>query len=428
VDRGYRGEALTSFRANGPLCGRQLTVAFFCMPEAGHFQRLRPLISGLTRSGIAAHVFTHGKFRPQVERAGGIFFDLFSKYPLELADDESLPVPCRFVTFAGRYAEQIRRDVDKIQPSLVIHDTFAVIGRVIAGLLGIPRVNVCAGHNLAPARFLAVLREDPRVKISPKCLHAVDVLRESYGLADASPFSYVSSLSPHLNVYCEPPEFLDEGERHAFEPIAFYGSLPSLGEDMGDKRGDRSGFGSDSARKFKVYVSFGTVVWRYYAADAIRALTALAAALGEIDNVQVVISLGGARIGREALAALALPNASVESCVDQWRILQEADAFLTHHGMNSTHEAIFHRVPMISYPFFWDQPGLAGKCQRLGLAIPLTESLRGDFGKDHVHAVLAKLASEREAMRAALSRAHEWERAVIDSRPAVHKRIIDLIE
>jgi MGT family glycosyltransferase len=409
-------------------CGKSRTVVFFCMLETGHFQRLRPLISGMVRSGVATHVFTHRMFRPQVERAGGIFFDLFSKYPLEAADDESIPVPSRFVTFAGKYADQIRRDVAQIGPSLIIHDTFAVIARVIASLLRIPRINVCSGHNTPPARLLAALREDPRVQTSPRCLQAVEVLRESYGLTDASPFSYVSSLSTHLNIYCEPPEFLDEEERRAFEPLAFYGSLPSLEEDPGYHQGNCSGFGPGGIGKYKVYVSFGTIVWRYYAADALRALATLAAAFSEMDHVRAVISLGGARVDGEALTALARPNVSVESYVDQWRILQEADAFVTHQGMNSTHEAIFHRVPMISYPFFWDQPGLAAKCCRLGLAIPLSESLRGEFGTGHVRAALAILTDKADAMKAALSRACEWEKTVMEARPSVHRQIVRLMD
>jgi MGT family glycosyltransferase len=398
------------------------------MPETGHFHRLQSLISGLTRRGIAAHVFTHRKFESQVARAGGVFFDLFSKYPLEQADATSFPVPCRYVSFAATYAEQIRCDVEKTRPSLVIHDAFAVIGCVVAKLLGIPRVNVCAGHNVAPARFLAILREDPRVKLSSECLRAADVLRESYGVTDASPFSYVSSLSPHLNICCEPPEFLEESERQAFEPLAFYGSLPSLEEVQNGDQGDRLWFGPGSARTFKVYISFGTVIWRSYAAEALRALSALAETFAQVENARAVISLGSTKISNEALAALLRPNVSVEGYVDQWRLLQEADAFVTHHGMNSTHEAIFHRVPMISYPFFWDQPALAEKCQKFGLAIPLTDSLRGEFSGDDVRATLTKLVKERERMQLALSRAHEWERAVIENRAAVLKRVADLIQ
>jgi UDP:flavonoid glycosyltransferase YjiC (YdhE family) len=264
-----------------PLRARPRSVAFICMPETGHFQRLRSLIAGMTRSGIAAHVFTHRKFAPQVERAGGVFFDLFSKYPLEQADDMSFPIPCRYVSFAAKYADPVRIEVEKTGASLLIHDTFAVVGRVVAGLLSIPRVNVCSGRNVAPARFLEILREDPRVRLSPECLRAVEV--------------------------------------------------------------------------------------------------------------------------------------------------QEADAFVTHQRMNSTHEAIFHRVPMISYPFFWDQPALAKKCHQFGLSIPLADSQRGAFSEDDIRSALARLAYERESMRAALSRAHEWERAVIDNRSVVLQQIADLM-
>ena len=398
------------------------------MPEVGHFQRLHPLISGLSGCGLKAHVFTHRMFRSHVEHEGAVFFDLFSKYPLERADDESSPIPCRYVTFAGKFAGPIRRDIESIEPSLVIHDTFAVIGQVVSPLLNIPNVNVCAGHNVVPALYLTALRQDPRVKLSRRCLHAVDVLQRSYGLTDASPFSYVSSISPYLNIYCEPPEFLDEVERKAFEPIAFYGSIFPPKEKKNRMRQDHSWFGPGSAGKLKVFVSFGTVVWRYYAADALRALNTLAAAFADLDDLCSVVGLGGTDIGRQAIASLSRPNVFIENYVDQWDILQEADVFLTHQGMNSTHEAIFHRVPMISYPFFWDQPELAAKCRKLGLAIPLTESPREVFGQDRVHAVLRKLVDERESMQAALSRAREWEQAVIDNRPAVHQRIIDLIE
>ena len=281
---------------------------------------------------------------------------------------------------------------------------------------------------MVPERFLAVLRDDPRVKTSSRCLHAVDLLRDSYGMPDASPFSYVSSLSPYLNICCEPPEFLDEYERQALEPVAFYGSVPGLGTERPKGSGVRSCFGAGSERCLKVYVSFGTVVWRYYAEDALRALKTLSAVFAGMDGVRAVISLGGTEIGRQARAGLTQRNVSVEEFVDQWRILEEADVFFTHHGMNSTHEAIFHRVPMVSYPFFWDQPGLAHKCQAFGLAIPLIDLPHGSFGRHDVRRALSKLDAEREPMQAALSRAREWELAVIDNRPAVCERILDLMQ
>ena len=406
---------------------KKASVAFFSMPEEGHFHRLRPLISGMAAAGFTAYVFTHSRFRDPVERAGGTFVDLFAKYPLEAADDESLPVPCRFVSFAGHYAGQILHDLERIGPSLVISDTFAVIGRVVAIRLGIPYVNVCAGHNVDPAVFGRLLQVDPRVRISPRCLRAVEILRSQHGLQDASPFSYVDGLSPFLNVYCEPPNYLTETDRRVFEPVAFYGSLPPIEEmEEGRRRSEPSPFGGERAHT-RVYVSFGSVVWRYYAAEALSALQCLSDSFAGMEKLNAVISLGGARIDAGALGALARRNVSIADHVDQWRVLQDADVFVTHHGLNSTHEAIFHLVPMISYPFFWDQPALAEKCRQFGLAIPLADSPRGRVREEDVRAALARFFESRDSLSASLTNARGWELRVIENRDAVVRQIMELI-
>ena len=100
---------------------------------------------------------------------------------------------------------------------------------------------------------------------------------------------------------------------------------------------------------------------------------------------------------------------------------------MTHHGLNSTHEAIFSRVPMISYPFFSDQPGLAERCRELGLAIPLTDRPLERVAKDRVRAALAEFEERRESMAAALERARAWELQAIAGRDSVVGRITDLI-
>ncbi len=402
------------------------SAAFFSMLEEGHFHRLRPLISGIAGQGVAAYVFTHGRFKAEVEQAGGTFVDLFARYPLERADDESVPVPCRFVSFAAHYAEEIVRDVGELGSSLVVYDTFAVIGRVVGLSLGVPYVNVCTGHNVDPARSVArLLTEYPRVEVSERCLRAVETLRERYGIGDASPFSYAAGLSPFLNVYCEPAAYLTEAERQVFEPVAFYGALPSGEPEAIDAPGT-SCFGGE-ATDLKVYVSFGTVVWRYWAAEALAALESISRSLGSMEDVRAVISLGGADVAAGSVRALSKPNVSVVGFADQWRVLQEADVFVTHHGLNSTHEAIFHGVPMISYPFVFDQPALAEKCRSFGVAIPLTDAPLGRVTDRGVRAAFAEFAKSRESLRASLAVAREWELQAIASRDSVHRRIADLI-
>lgn len=406
---------------------RSPTVVVFAMLAEGHFQRLRPLISQLTSWSMTVYVYTDRRFESKVRQTGGIFVDLFAKYPLERADAESRLRGSRYVSFAACYAEEIIRDVGALRPSLVVYDTYAVVGRVVAKAHGIPHVNVCAGHNLDPARFLPLLEDDPDIHVSAQCLRAVDVLRDHYGLEDASPFCFISGLSPFLNLYCEPSAYLTTSERRVFEPVAFFGSLPALAEMEALRRPRGSSpFGVEPG-VLRLYVSFGTQTWRFFAAQALAALRSISQCLADRVDARVLVSLGGAEIDGEAFQTVQKPNVSVVSYVDQWQVLHEADIFVTHHGLNSTHEAIATGTPMISYPWWWDQPSLARKCQEFGLAIPLTGSRRGSLGVEDVDAALSELLSKREEMRANLTRALEWELQVIADRDSVVQKIVDLL-
>ena len=184
---------------------------------------------------------------------------------------------------------------------------------------------------------------------------------------------------------------------------------------------------TDSGRKLRVYASFGTVVWRYYEAAVLAALEAVADAVASRDDAVALVSLGG-RGTPEHAARLARRNVRVEPYVEQWRVLREASVFVTHHGLNSTHEAIFQRTPMISYPFFGDQPGLAKRCQELGLAIPLADAPRAPITPEAVRAAFARVASERTAMQARFETARGWELAAIRGRGAVVERIVALMD
>jgi UDP:flavonoid glycosyltransferase YjiC (YdhE family) len=396
----------------------------FSMPERGHFNRLLPLVSGLVGAGVPTYVYTDLRFRGEVARAGGRFVDIFAGRPIESADATSTPVSCRYVSFAGRYAEDVTREVAAFRPAIVVHDTFAVIGVAVANHLAVPRVNVCAGHNRAPIPTVETLRRDPRVNVSEDCWRGVRALREHHGMPDASPFSYVTGLSPDLNVYCEPPQFLLPEERGPFEPIVFFGSLSA--EQADSEVIAASPFEEQRAARLRVYASFGTVVWRYYKAEALKALEALSEVLSTMMDAVGLVSLGGGDPAGHA-ARLVRRNVRVESYVDQWNALREASVCLTHQGLNSTHEAIFQGTPMISYPFFADQPSLAKRCQELGLAVPLVEVPCGPVVPGDLRSALSRVAAEHEVMQARLEEARRWEIETIRGRASVIERIVGLM-
>jgi MGT family glycosyltransferase len=371
--------------------------------------------------GHRIYVFTHEQFQLDIQQVGGNFVDLFSKYPLDSVDDSSIPFASRYVSFAGKYLEAIQTDVKAYKPSLIIYDTFAVIGRIIGALLGLPHVNVCAGHNRVGPSAVEDRRRSP-VAISKACDTAVKKLN-SLGLKDVTPYYYLCATSPYLNIYCEPPEFLRPAERRPFEPIVFFGSVQP---DDVSRKAKTEWFSAPCAKKLRLYISFGTVIWFSHASEAATALETLSRVVGRLRWVEAVITLGGWTADGRLLSSLRRPNVRVERYVDQRSVLQEADLFVTHHGLNSTHEAIFHSVPMISYPFAADQPALAQRCQELGLAIRLADAPLDCVRPQHVIAALNKICQDQRGFESRLAEARKWELDVIAARKQVLQKVIDL--
>jgi MGT family glycosyltransferase len=399
-------------------------VVLFCMSLPSHYQRLRPLIGELCARGVTTHVFTNRRFAEDVESCGGHFVDLFAEHRVNDADAASYPEPLRYIAFAWHFGSEVVERVAKLDPAVVIYDSLAIVGRLVAHRLGIPYVNVCAGHDIHPARMPGLVRDMPRVGPTRECLETVRSVSEELEIAHPEPYAYLCAPSPFLNIYCEPPEFLDAGERAAFEPVAFFGSVYPARPRI--TAGALASF-PRRAGVFKVYVSCGTANPRRWPNEFDRAIRAIGQDIGALEDSHALISLGGRPDPDGALAAaVTRVNVQVASYVDQWQALQEADVFITHHGLNSTHEAVYHRVPMLSYPFYWDQPGLARRCQQLGLALPLTDRPRDLLPAGRVRDVLARLRDERTAMKSRLDTARGWEERVIAERGAVVQRILDL--
>lgn len=66
-------------------------------------------------------------------------------------------------------------------------------------------------------------------------------------------------------------------------------------------------------------------------------------------------------------------NFIVKPYVAQIEILQHADVFVTHAGMNSVSEALYFDVPLVMIPMTSDQPFVAGRVKELGAGIVLDQ-------------------------------------------------------
>lgn len=397
------------------------TVVVFCMPERGHVQRSLPVIEALHARGCKVQVFTGRDYAGVVSHAGGQFHDLFAEGPLEAVDAESMPRPSRYVSFAAYRLTPVLSRVAALKPDLLVYDTFAVIARLIARDLGLPAVNLCAGHAMVPSRMLADLVGNPRVRTAGVCHAAVARLREELGWSEASPFSYLDGLSNALNLYGEPPQFLHAEDAAALAPLAFFGALSgSLSQPP--VRG-RERFLRHPAR---VLIAWGTVVWHYFPELAEARLRTLAEVLAA-SGCDLLISTGGHALSTQTTAVLEAVGARVHSWLDQRAALQEVDVLVTHQGLNSTHEAIWYGVPMLSCPFFSDQPALAARCQELGLAVPLVSAPSDPIDPESVRRSLHSLELDADGFRQRLEIARGWEMETIAGRPAVVERLLALV-
>ena len=95
------------------------------------------------------------------------------------------------------------------------------------------------------------------------------------------------------------------------------------------------------------------------------------AAFGGDPRFQLVLSAGT----QTDLAALGpIPeNCTVRASVDQMAVLDCADVFLTHCGMNSASEGLWHGLPLVLYPQTPEQHGVANRVAALGAGVPLTD-------------------------------------------------------
>lgn len=392
------------------------------MSERSHFDGVVSVARELVAAGADVRIWTDAKFAAEVAASGATFADLYAFGTVDSVDDRTRPLPARSVTFAAARGRQIADAVGAWNPALVLHDGFALIGRVVAVQLGLPRVLVMAGHAVDAPAFRAGLATDPRVSIDPRCHAAAARLRDEFGLADASPFSYVSDPSPDLNIYKEPREWLPDERRAQLEPLVHFGSLSRSDLDMPPPM---------PSPVLRLYASFGTIVWRYYTREALALLRTIAQAASERPSTRLLVSLGGARIDdseRQDLASL--PGVKVADYANQRDVLAATDLFFTHHGLASTHEAVAYRVPMVSCPFFWDQPGLAQRAKALGVALPLRADFTGardSASVEEVRNAVARAVEERTAMHERLEAARAWEARTLGERPAAVERILSLV-
>ena len=141
-----------------------MKIAWFCIPAHGHTNPTLGIVKELTSAGHQVYYFSFEMFREKIEQAGATFIGC-DGYDFEMEDKENADRVGKDKAFATELLvsstlaldEMTTEKVGEIKPDLVVSDSVAFWGKLVAMILG------KAGRHEAQ-NSLCLLNDDFRVQ------------------------------------------------------------------------------------------------------------------------------------------------------------------------------------------------------------------------------------------------------------------------
>ncbi|MBO9532194.1 MAG: hypothetical protein J7513_04375 [Solirubrobacteraceae bacterium] len=349
-------------------------ITCFTLPVAGHVTPLVPVVAALARQGHAVRVVADGVLGSRFADVGAAV----ASYPEDDAALLRAPSP-NFLEVAGVLATRTERTllaaaIEELQrqpADVVVVDSMAPWGRLAAELLGLPAVTSCSSFVITPRLgatrqgTVDVLRRLPQGVGGLAAIgRARAALRHRFGVDCGGPMRLLANRTATTIVHTSRafhPPLGRLGQQVQFVGATAAGERNDVPVDPAGALGEA--LDAADAGAPLVYVALGTIYNRRPAF-----LRACAEALADGDR-RVVISVASAQL-REEIGPL--PDSVVAAVMPpQLAILDRAQLFVSHGGLNSVHEALWRGVPMILYPQAADQPVVAARAARLGAGVVL---------------------------------------------------------
>ena len=341
------------------------TIVFFCIPAHGHTNPTLNVVRELTARGHRVVYYSYDEFREKIEDAGAEFISCNGNdAQLHLTKEEGAKIGTDLalstrvlVDTTLSLDEPVCRAMERLKPDCIVADSMAVWGKAVAKKLGIPFVcsTTTFAFNKESAKIMPhSLKETVSMILSLGKVNAqVKRLRQA-GYPVKSVLDLIGSDESVPAVVYTSPLFQPCAETFP-EHFAFVGPSIRPARSQVAKTGEKL-----------VYISMGTVN-----NDMLPLYRACVQAVkGTL--WQVILSVGD-QVDREELGTLP-DNVAVFSSVDQIAVLQKADVFLTHCGMNSASEGLYFGVPLVMLPQTSEQSGVAARAEQLGAGLRLRKT------------------------------------------------------
>ena len=364
-----------------------MKIAWFCIPAHGHTNPTLGLVKELTDAGHQIYYFSFELFREKIEQAGAVFigcdgYDL----DLDMKDQNNADRVGKDKVFATELLvsstlaldEMTTEKVAEIKPDIIVSDSVAFWGKLVAMKHGIPYVSSTTtfAFNKYSAKYMQESAWDivRMLAAMPKINKHLKRLREKgypvKGILDivqndndTNTIVYTSDyFQPCADTFSDRYHFIGPSIRPISEPVA--------------KTAEKT-----------VYISMGTINQNLeFYRNCIHAL-------GQTDW-QVIISMGTNPEHFENLPE----NIEIHESVDQMAVLSIADAFVTHCGMNSASEGLYFQVPLVLFPQTPEQGAVAKRAAELGAGVML-ESISEEDVMKAITEVLTDPSYKENAVR-----------------------------
>jgi len=340
-------------------------IVFFCIPAHGHTNPTLGVVRELVSRGHQVWYYSYNMMREKIEAAGATFVScddydmeqkLNAKDATRIGKDMAFSIKI-LVDTTLELDDKVCKEMEELKPDCIVADSMALWGKAIARKLHIPFVSSTTtfAFNQHSAKVMKQGLGDlfKMLFAIPKTGRQIRRLQDK-GYPVKNVLDIIGNdENTHTIVYTS-PEFQPSSETFS-EKYAFVG--PSIRpataeiEKMSDKL---------------IYISMGTVN-----NDMIPLYKQCVDALADTEY-QVIMSVG-ILVSMKEFGTLP-SNISVFSHVDQIAVLQQADVFVSHCGMNSVSESLYFGVPLVMLPQTTEQAGVAERVYQLGAGLKLDKS------------------------------------------------------
>ncbi len=342
-----------------------MKVVFFNIPAHGHTNPTLGVVRELIKNNNEVYYYSYEIMREKIESVGAKFIscDKFdSQVNLTYEDKEKITKDMAFsikliVDMTLNLDDKILEEMKELKPDVIIADSMAFWGKLIAKKLNIPFISSTTtfAFNQYSAR---VMKQEKiglfkLIKSISKINKALNRLREKgYEVKDVldiigndnntSTIVYTSKyFQPYSETFSDNYAFVGPIMRNVTENIE-KSEIPNIYISLGTVNNENIDFYKSCFDAFKD------------------------------ENVNVIMAVGN-EIASDSLGEIP-SNFTVKQQVDQMAVLQIVEVFITHCGMNSVSEALYHGVPLVLFPQTTEQKGVANRVIELNAGVLLEDT------------------------------------------------------